>query len=168
MSEKGKFRISPVKNRDSLMVKKSLKPFSSSIIQDKKLVPCKQDLVKMNSKIQLIKSKVMKSPSKMRRTDSKKTLQSQWMGEGALNDSVDMESEEESTKDVGNSANLLRSRFEDRPSTLFFHYPKCCGMESKYLERVYNLEKANLTYKIAGSEYRCIVNSLELNGFTKS
>ena len=92
LSEKGKFRISPVKNRDSLMVKKSLKPFSSSIIQDKKLMPSKQDLIKMNSKIQLIKSKVMKSPSKLRRTDSKKTLQSQWMGEGALNDSVDMES----------------------------------------------------------------------------
>lgn len=79
LSEKGKFRISPVKNRDSLMVKKSLKPFSSSIIQDKKVLPTKQDLIKMNSKLQLIKSKVMKSPTKLRRNDSKKTLQSQWM-----------------------------------------------------------------------------------------
>ena len=78
LSEKGKFRISPVKNRESLLAKKSMKPFSSSIIQDKKLLPTKQDLIKMNSKLQLIKSKVMKSPSKMRRSDSKKTLQSQW------------------------------------------------------------------------------------------
>lgn len=23
---------------------------------------------------------------------------------------------------------LLRSRFEDRPSTIFFYYPKCCGL----------------------------------------
>lgn len=110
ISDKGKFRISPVKNRDSLMVKKSLKPFSSSIIQEKKL-PSKQDLVKMNSKLQLIKSKVMKSPSKMRRTDSKKTLQSQWVGEGNLNDSVDLESEDESTQEQGQVAYLLRSPF---------------------------------------------------------
>ena len=33
--------------------------------------------------------------------------------------------------------------------------------------RVYSIEKANLTYKISGSEYRCIVNSLEFNGFQK-
>ena len=93
-------------------------------------MPTKQDLIKINSKIQLIKSKVMKSPSKMRRNDSKNTLQSQWMGEGTLNDSVDMDSEGESTQEPGNSAHLLRSRFDDRPPTLFFYYPKCCAMES--------------------------------------
>ena len=79
-----------------------------------------------------------------------------------------MDSEEESTRDAGSTASVLRSRFEDRPATLFFHYPKCCAMETKYADRVSILEKANLTYKIAGSEYRCIVNSLEQNGFVKS
>lgn len=51
MSEKGKFRISPVKTRDSIITRKSLKPFSSSIIQDKKAVLSKQDLIKINSKL---------------------------------------------------------------------------------------------------------------------
>ena len=75
------------------MAKKSLKPFSSSIIQEKKPLPTKEDLIKISSKLQLIKSKVMKSPVKIRRMDSKRTLNSQFMDEN-LNDSVDLDSEE--------------------------------------------------------------------------
>lgn len=63
---------------------------------------------------------------------------------------------------------MLRSKFEDRPATVFFHYPKCCDMETIYQDRVFVLDKANLKYKIAGSQYRCIVNSLQFNGFTKT
>jgi hypothetical protein len=46
---------------------------------------------------------------------------------------------------------MLRSKFEDRPATVFFHYPKCCDMETMYQDRVFVLDKANLKYKIAGS-----------------
>lgn len=34
-----------------MITRKSLKPFSSSIIQDKKPLPTKQDIIKMNSKL---------------------------------------------------------------------------------------------------------------------
>jgi len=43
----------------------------------------------MNSKLELIKSKVMKVRVGLTRTDSKKTLQSQYMM-GELNDSVEL------------------------------------------------------------------------------
>lgn len=46
----------------------------------------------MNSKIQLIKSKCMKVPVNLCRSDSKKTLKSIWMNNQQLNDSVDMDS----------------------------------------------------------------------------
>lgn len=90
LSDKGKFRISPVKTRDSGITRKSLKPFSSSIIQEKKLIPTKQDLIKINSKLELIKSKVMKSKGGITRSDSKKTLQSQFLSGENLNDSEDL------------------------------------------------------------------------------
>jgi hypothetical protein len=35
------------------------------------------------------------------------------------------------------------------------------------MERVYSLEKVQLFYKITGTEYKCITNPLELNGFQK-
>lgn len=41
-------------------------------------------------------------------------------------------------------------------------------METPYQDRVFVLEKVNLKYKIAGSQYKCIVNSLQFNGFTKT
>ena len=50
-TEKGKFRISPVKNRESLMLHKPIKPFSSSIIQEKKPSHAKEDFKKISSKI---------------------------------------------------------------------------------------------------------------------
>ena len=75
-----KIRISPTKTRDSLLTRKSIKPFSSSVIQDKKRIPTKDDLIKMNSKLQLIKSKCMKQPViNLLRSDSKKTMKSIWM-----------------------------------------------------------------------------------------
>lgn len=72
-------RISPGKTRESLLTRKSIKPFSSSVIQDKKRLPTREDMLKMNSKIQLIKSKCMKIPVNLLRSDSKKTLKSIWM-----------------------------------------------------------------------------------------
>lgn len=51
----------------------------------------------MSSKIQLIKSKCMKAPASLIKSDSKKTFKSMWMGNEQLNDSVDMDSEDETT-----------------------------------------------------------------------
>ena len=88
-----KIRISPAKTRDSLLTRKSLKPFSSSVIPEKKRLPTKEDLLKMNSKIQLIKSKCMNSPpGPLQRSESKKTMKSIWMNNDQLNDSVDIDS----------------------------------------------------------------------------
>ena len=66
--------------------------------QEKKPIPTKQDILKMNSKLELIKSKVMKAKSGVTRSDSKKTLQSQYLGGENLNDSVDIESADEGEK----------------------------------------------------------------------
>jgi hypothetical protein len=87
-----RIRISPAKTRDSLLTRQSLKPFSSSVIQEKKRLPTKEDILKMNSKLQLIKSKCMKIPVNLIRSDSKKTLKSIWMNNEQLNDSVDIDS----------------------------------------------------------------------------
>ena len=94
-----------------MITRKSLKPFSYSIIQDKKPLPTKQDIIKMNSKLELIKSKVMKTKGGIARSDSKKTLQSQFVNDDNLNDSVDMESEDEGDKEKGTTAHMLRSKF---------------------------------------------------------
>lgn len=134
-----------------MMMKKTSKPLSSSIIQEKKSLPTKQDILKINSKLELIKSKCMKSPKKVMRSDSKRTLQSQWDQDNILNDSVDIESTEGGTQEKGTVVNMIKSKYEDRPATVFFHYPKCCGIEPIINERIFTLEKANLTYKIAGS-----------------
>ena len=81
------------KTRDSLLTRKSLKPFSSSVIPEKKRLPTREDLLKMNSKIQLIKSKCMNSPpGPLQRSESKKTMKSIWMNNDQLNDSVDIDS----------------------------------------------------------------------------
>lgn len=79
-----------------MLIRKSLKPFSSSIIQNQRQIPSKADIMKMNSKLELIKSKVMKTKVGLVRSDSKKTMQSQYMTGENLNDSVDLvESEDE-------------------------------------------------------------------------
>lgn len=79
-----------------MLIRKSLKPFSSSIIQNQRQIPNKADIMKMNSKLELIKSKVMKTKVGLVRSDSKKTMQSQYMTGENLNDSVDLvESEDE-------------------------------------------------------------------------
>jgi hypothetical protein len=44
-------RISPVKTKDGQTTRKSLKPFSSSIIQDKKKILSKEEIIKMNSQL---------------------------------------------------------------------------------------------------------------------
>lgn len=104
----------------------------------------------------------MKNQSGVGKCDSKRTLQSQWLNNEQLNDSLDMDSEDdvETTATKTNKAHFLRSPFPDRPSTLFFQYPKCCGIENEENKRVVSIEKVHLTYKIYGSEYKCIVNSL--------
>ena len=49
-------------------------------------------MLKMSSKLQLIKSKCMKVPISLIRSDSKKTMKSIWMNNEQLNDSVDIDS----------------------------------------------------------------------------
>lgn len=80
--------------RDSQLTRQSLKPFSSSIIPDKKKIVTKEDLKNRNYKIDLIKSKCMNIKPKFKKIDSKKTLTSMWMLNNECNDSVDMDSEE--------------------------------------------------------------------------
>ena len=100
----------------------------------------------------------MKVPKSIPRSDSKQTLQSQWMQNEQLNDSVDLESEVDPTEKT-TKVHLMPSRFVHRPPTIFFFYPKCCKLEQN-TEKLISLEKASLSYKIVGSEYRCIINSL--------
>lgn len=163
-------RVSPVKVQASQFTRRSLKPFSSSIIQERKKPPTKEDILKMNSKIQLIKNKCMNPKPKLPRSDSRRTINSMWMADEHLNDSVDLDSEDglESRARGGNRIHMLRSIFPDRPATVFFKYPKCCHLEETETDRVYPIENAKMFYKISGSEYKCIVNSLECNGFRKS
>lgn len=78
-SKVNQIRISPVKTRDTQTTRKSLKPFSSSIIQEKKKIMTKEDILKMSSKLQLIKDKCMNARPRIARSDSKKTMNSVWM-----------------------------------------------------------------------------------------
>lgn len=94
------------------------------------------------------------------KSDSKKTLNSVWMENDPLNESADLDSEDVNDNKKGNKVHLISSTFQDRPPTIYFKYPKCCGIEQVDCDRVYSLEKAQLFYKISGSEYKCIVNSL--------
>lgn len=124
-------RISPSKPRNNEITRKSLKPFSSSIIQEKKKqpLPTKEDIIKMNSKLELIKSKCMNNRPKLGRSDSRKTMNSVWMSGEQLNDSVDLDSDEANDlKGQQGKVHLLKSKFADRPPTVFFKYPKCCGI----------------------------------------
>ena len=73
------------------------------------------------------------------RSDSKKTLNSVWMTNEQLNESVDLESEDMAEAKKSAKVHLLRSPFEDRPPTVFFKYPKCCEQEEQYADRVYSL-----------------------------
>jgi hypothetical protein len=62
-----------------MTIRKPIKPFSSSIIQERKPIPTKEDLLKMNSKLQLIKKKCMQLPKRIKRSDSKQTIESEWL-----------------------------------------------------------------------------------------
>lgn len=55
---------------------------------------------------------------KLGKSDSKKTLNSMWMENEPLNESMDLDSEEPDRK--GTKVRLMRSIFENRPSTVFF------------------------------------------------
>lgn len=81
LTEKSRFRISPIKMRESMLTRKPLKPFSSSIIQDRKPNLTRKDIFKINSKIELIKSKVMKNKGAIPRSASRRTMESQLFGE---------------------------------------------------------------------------------------
>ncbi len=94
------------------------------------------------------------------KSDSKKTLNSMWMENDAMNDSADEDSQDMIENKKGAKVHLIQSIFKDRPATIFFKYPKCCGIEQTVNERVYCNQKIQLYYKISGSEYKCIVNSL--------
>jgi hypothetical protein len=128
-SKAKQIRISPVKTRDSQTTRKSLKPFSSSIIQEKRKIMTKEDILKINSKIQLIKSKCMNPKPRLGKSDSKKTLNSMWMDNEPLNESADLDSEDHNENGKSNKVHLLKSVFEDRPPTIFFKYPKCCALD---------------------------------------
>ena len=51
LNEKGRFGLSPIKTRHSIEVKNTFKPFSSAIVREKKPLPTKEDLIRMNSKL---------------------------------------------------------------------------------------------------------------------
>lgn len=51
VTEKSRFRISPVKMRDSMLSRKPIKPFSSSILQERRPILTRKDMLKINSKI---------------------------------------------------------------------------------------------------------------------
>jgi hypothetical protein len=127
-SKVNQIRISPAKSRDVHTTRKSLRPFISSLMQDKKKVLTKDDLNKMNSKIQLIKNKCMNAKPKLGKSDSRKTMNSVWMSNEQMNDSVDLDSEDITEAKKGAKVHLIRSVFEDRPPTVYFKYPKCCGI----------------------------------------
>lgn len=78
-------RISPIKPREDQKTGIYLKPFSSSIIQDKKRLMTKEDIKRISSKIKLIKSKCMNIKPGMVKNSSKKTLNSVWMSNEQLN-----------------------------------------------------------------------------------
>lgn len=78
-------RISPTKVRDEQKTGISLKPFSSSILQEKRRLMTKEDMKRINSKIELIRSKCMNVKPKMTKNSSKKTLNSVWMSNEQLN-----------------------------------------------------------------------------------
>ena len=80
----------------------------------------------------------MNTKPKINRSDSKKTLRSQWMENEALNESLDLDSEDFSDK-KGTKVHLLKSIFDDRPPTVFFQCPKCCGRDNPESDRVYCL-----------------------------
>jgi hypothetical protein len=56
-----------------------MKPFSSSTTHHHRQIPTKTDILKINSKLELIKSRVMKNKGKLMRSDSKKTMPSSYM-----------------------------------------------------------------------------------------
>lgn len=78
-------RISPLKTKDELTTRRSLKPFSSSIIQEKKKILTKEDIQKISSKLELIKNKCMNNNRNLKKIDSKKTLNSQFVSDEQLN-----------------------------------------------------------------------------------
>ena len=79
----------------------------------------------MNSKIQLIKSKCMNVRPKIGKSESRKTSNSVC---NELNDSIDEDSLEDKEPKKVSKVHLIRSIFPNRPPTVFFKYPKCCGI----------------------------------------
>ena len=68
---------------------------------------------------------------------------------------------------------MLNSKFKNRPKTILFRYPTCCEKEPNErqlqgLSKLAKGEDVQLKYRIYGSEYKCIVNAFEFNGFRKS
>lgn len=68
---------------------------------------------------------------------------------------------------------LLKSKFKGRHPTIFFKYPQCCEIdnaknESTYQVRIQRVPKIDLRYRIYGSEYRCILNAFEYNGYGRA
>lgn len=149
--------------------KRPVATFSSSVVNAQKGKSLnKIQPGKGNAKIDIIRLKCMAKPlAKFRQQNA---LEPKWMEGEALNISFDMEDETDDAVLEQGDSNVVyvrRSKFEGRPSTVFFRYPKCCGIEEREDSRVEAVQKADLTYKIHGSEYKCIVNSLEYNGFRK-
>ncbi len=50
---------------------------------------------------------------------------------------------------------------------MFFSYPKCVGLPNDLTDMVV-IEGKDLRYKLTGQEYKCIINALEFNGFTRT
>ena len=84
----------------------------------------------------------------------KNILEPKWIEDEALKISFEMEDEtDDAVLEQGDSnvIYLRKSKFDGRPCTVFFRYPKCCGIDETEDPRVHAVQKANLTYKIHGS-----------------
>jgi hypothetical protein len=89
-------------------------------------------------------------------------------------DSVNSDEAEEQTWETAehqtsNQVLLRHSKFPNRPPTVFFQYPEVCGITNNGGDcRVFPLQGRELRYKINGWQYKCIINSVEFNGFKPS
>jgi tubulin polyglutamylase TTLL4 len=98
--------------------------------------------------------------------------------------SVDMDDEEnekdesfDSTtistiKSISNKLTLLKSVYEGRPATVFFPYPPQCERTRDNKDVVaiteYEEKRYDLTFKIVGFPYKCVINNLQFAGFKET
>lgn len=114
------------------MIRDNSIPYSTSTIKCKR-PQTKEAIAKLHSKIDLIRLKCLKTKESQNLTNQKHVQHyesSNKYSQPEMNESFDLESEEETqhTHARGNTLKMLKSIFPQRPSTIFFEYPKGCGI----------------------------------------